>query len=718
MRTLSATYQADGHEYRQTRLNDKNLSYQDRKNIWVKIAMESECAEVVTKILTEHRVRKSLIHDEDDVELVNSDDDMDEEEWKQHMKEEIFGRAYDAVGQNVPADQLKHVAIMRREQAGLLTKIIYSILTLGLYLICRPKDEMDVWVQTKQGRIYMMGVDRHRFDFFKTWAIIFGYCRFIVLLGFVWILPEILAAIYCAYEVMMQIQEEDRNQIWAAFWKTVEMDIYRKSIFMAIALIGTALYVLSYWPRDQHKQSQKGFSTDSVCAAQYTLVGRKNTLLSFFCCTRMHFKLLAKIHIGKYPSEQVCNKIDSESADQDLSFEGDAVRSVPITSVMESANDRVGGNTSEEKDDGSKDNASCLHPKIISLAFLLLLILTMVDVLWGAADKVDHAWKLMMNAERVKKMRSVCQNAHSEEQCENTTQMYDKLRRAANYECNKKDFELECNDTWVKDRMGDPQVRANYYLAHAEEYRLQRVMKTHVFWTKNTSNPFENLYNDVRCRLADSQTFPCCLGCLSAWLGLHKDESWFTDMIKGALKYVQDILNFLIVGGVLTMGSRQHRNDSFFAVLDLKGKGSEKFDLYQVLAVDFLSSIMSPKDSGKHSAPYTASCVDTSDEDSEFYATAGCLGYAAENFNKAAASSSWRSYITAGGRLLKRQACFDPCNRLQDEGVTVPMSCLRLQKNEHEVGRWSELARMKTADFLRPLGQSFLISLVLILVSG
>jgi hypothetical protein len=232
-------------------------------------AMQSESAQSIDKIFA-------------DIERFP---DIDKQNIEK-LKEEMYEIIYDKMGGEIEPDDLKRVLVARNQKVGKKTGIFLTIITLGIFLCLRPRDDDMMLVLTKNGTIVKLKVERAPCCPRNSNQALFVFLRYIAILFFIILLPN------CIYLLVAGKDLQEEYEILMEQEKKAEH--YLKDHYIAVVLIAAVLifWVWSLIPHDYRDRHRRRHTVHEVAVGQFSLTGSS-------CRRRCHFHL----YFGKYPSQ-------------------------------------------------------------------------------------------------------------------------------------------------------------------------------------------------------------------------------------------------------------------------------------------------------------------------------------------------------------------------------------------------------------------------------
>lgn len=236
---------------------------------WMAAADRSDCARNFDRVLKE---------------LGKSPSDIDK------FKKESFDKIYEALGAEVDGSDLARALVIRNEKFGRKTGIFLTIITLGLFVCLRPRDDATVVVLTKHGRIVQLKVDRPACCPNNLLSAFFALVKWMGVLFVVLGMPLIVLALFNGRTVGQELHALHLDAEGLAGFPEYAV----KNRMYAAGVGAVLLFVIcTFMPHDYRDKRRRRHVLREVAASQYELRG--------FTCRR---RSSIRLYFGSYPGQQ------------------------------------------------------------------------------------------------------------------------------------------------------------------------------------------------------------------------------------------------------------------------------------------------------------------------------------------------------------------------------------------------------------------------------
>lgn len=248
---------------------------------WVKRAHKSDCAKSIDALFGGKFPAEKVIQ----------------------LKSDIFEQIYTSMGEEVDPDDILRAVVVHYQKFNMIFTVLLSILTLGLFLLFKPRDDDTVLVLTKRDRrVLTIRKERTNFCEGRNSGAVLMFARYLVFLFLVLSIPGLLYIIFWesthptvgADESIIEEIMDHENDVLHFY------DLKRKKKTLKTWFIAVVLFIFAFWlytnvPRGTHgRRTQMNYSANNLCCAQFTHTGggfrRRGELRLFF---------------GKYPTQAV-----------------------------------------------------------------------------------------------------------------------------------------------------------------------------------------------------------------------------------------------------------------------------------------------------------------------------------------------------------------------------------------------------------------------------
>lgn len=250
---------------------------------WVQRAIQkSECSRSIDKLFAATHPKEKIIE----------------------LKEQMFEQIYLSMGDEVDPEDLERAVVVHYQKFNTIFVVLLSIITLGLFLLFKPRDDDTVLVLTKRDRrVLTIRKERTNFCEGRNSGAVMMFARYLIMLFIILSLPGLLYI-----TVWSTTHPDETEESESIFQSIVEheddvlhfYDVRRrkkrlKGWFIALVFLIFAFWLYTNIPRGTHgTRTQMNFSANNIAAAQFTHTGgnfrRRGELRLFF---------------GKYPTQAV-----------------------------------------------------------------------------------------------------------------------------------------------------------------------------------------------------------------------------------------------------------------------------------------------------------------------------------------------------------------------------------------------------------------------------
>lgn len=207
----------------------------------------------------------------------------------ERLKYEMFEKIYETMGSELEPEDLARALVVRNERFGTKLVICLSVITLGLFLLFRPRDDDMVLVMTKNGTLVKLKVDRAPCCPRTPNAALLVFLRYVAILFGLLVMPNLAYMIISGKSFEEELHDlhldtEGYKDIPALLKRNYPVTIF------TLAVLG--FWLCSLMPHDYRDRHRRRHTARELAVGQFTLSGSS-------CRRRSSFRL----YFGKYPSQ-------------------------------------------------------------------------------------------------------------------------------------------------------------------------------------------------------------------------------------------------------------------------------------------------------------------------------------------------------------------------------------------------------------------------------
>lgn len=596
-------------------------------------------------------------------------------------KDKVFGMIYDTIGRDQKLASDLEDALMVKNTKFLPWQVcILSVLTCGLFVLLRPRDDDALLVLTKQGRVIALKMERQGCIEGTTMEIVLMFTKWIIILAAALCLPALLVwvllsghAMSKSFEKRWGISELDRLQIDEDMMNRFKRHyVLGAEVFFGLVL-ALCFYLWTKCPSDYGNRYRESYSASQCSAGQLCITGTKTSR-----------QVIMRLYFGKYPTQAMLDQHGAVAGSQ-----GSVCQVLPLSSL--GAAGTTGG--------GSKDAKRLKRPSPGAMTTGLVVLLSVVTMLDTALTWFDRA----MAASELVKEGSFCRDAPSPE---------------------KPGAQEHCTPPVCR--------KWAHKNGHPDEFCEG------VFWHNNIESPSQK----ATCVSYGYPSTPCCGGCgMGGLLTAAKEGGWMA-VVQELLGIIGDVGTLVFSFMAATAAVTQEASADFFDVTVNRSRFNDSlevdanFDFSYPAMQNFFESVYR-----QHRMPKEGEKQKTST--TNFLKVLNHEGTTATNLSGATdADPLYKNdeddnMAPSGVTMYEKNKdhndwvdFFDNCSLTQsidgswvNKKVIVPVNCLGMidavdypddPRAEHIVAAWSESPMLVWSRLLTPICGALLLLFVLI----
>jgi len=213
------------------------------------------------------------------------------------LKQEMFEKIYETMGEEMEPEEIARALVVRNEKFGQKVTVFLTIITLGIFLLIRPRDDDMVLVLTTQGRVVKLKVERTPCCPTGPNQVLFVFLKYMAMLFAILVMPTLVHMVVTGHSV-----EEELHQLHLDTdgFCNLPAFVRRNYIVSAFTLAVFLFWMCSLMPHDYRDRHRRRHMAREVAVGQFTLTG-------FSCRRRSTFRLF----FGKYPSQLMLDLVGS-----------------------------------------------------------------------------------------------------------------------------------------------------------------------------------------------------------------------------------------------------------------------------------------------------------------------------------------------------------------------------------------------------------------------
>jgi len=212
-----------------------------------------------------------------------------EPEAVEQLKRETFEKVYETMGDEIEAQDLARALVVRNEKFSPKLCVLLTALTLGIFLLCRPRDDDTVLVMTRDGTVVKLKVERTPCCPTSPNAALFLFMKYMVLLFGILVMPSLVYMLATGKSLEEELHELHLD---SEGFRDIPVLLRRNYPATIFTLAVVLFWLCSLIPHDYRDRHRRRHTVREVAVGQFTLTGSS-------CRRRSTFRLF----FGKYPSQ-------------------------------------------------------------------------------------------------------------------------------------------------------------------------------------------------------------------------------------------------------------------------------------------------------------------------------------------------------------------------------------------------------------------------------